>query len=256
MKILKTIEEFKKYRSGLRENIGFVPTMGALHAGHISLCQQSLNDNPHTIVSIFVNPTQFNNESDLQNYPNTFEADIEKLKNIGIDCLFNPTFDDLYPDNYRYKLTENELSKILCGATRPGHFDGVLTVVMKLLNLVQANKAYFGEKDYQQLKLIQGMVKAFFVPTEIVPMPIVREQSGLAMSSRNLRLSDDEFKKASSLNVILKNTYSLNEAKQLIKNLGFEIDYLEEHFNRRFLAAQIGGVRLIDNVDRPQGAQQ
>lgn len=201
MEIFCHLPTWKKQRQEDRKanlSLGFVPTMGALHQGHLSLVEKALEENDKTLVSLFVNPTQFDNQSDLEAYPNLVEEDMDKLKMAGVQYVLLPDFDMIYPDKYRYQVSENEESKLLCGAHRPGHFDGVLTVVMKLLNIAQAERAYFGEKDFQQLRLIQGMAEAFFMDTEIIACPLVREDDGLAMSSRNLRLTASERKKALS----------------------------------------------------------
>ena len=234
--------------SGSLSKIGFVPTMGALHEGHASLLKKAREENQLIILSVFVNPTQFNNPNDLTGYPKTFEHDLSMARKEKVDVLFFPKYEDIYADNYRFKLTENEFSKKLCGAHRPGHFDGVLTVVLKLLMLTKANKAYFGEKDYQQLKLVQDMAKALFVETKIIGCPTFREHSGLAMSSRNLRLSPQALEKASLIYKTIKNN-SANEAFEKLKSAGFDVDYVEEHFGRRFVAASLEGIRLIDNVE-------
>lgn len=197
IEVITDIQQWIKIRENLKshgQKIGFVPTMGALHEGHLSLIKKSLKETTVTLVSLFINPTQFDNPNDLKNYPQKLERDIDLLKSITQDSptlhyVLIPTSEQMYPDQYHYKVTENQLSQQLCGAHRPGHFDGVLTVVLKLLNLAGAEKAYFGEKDYQQYLLIKNMVEAFFIPTEIIPCPTIREKSGLAMSSRNLRLS-------------------------------------------------------------------
>lgn len=249
MKIVRRIDELQRLRAGLgEESIGFVPTMGALHAGHRSLVERSVRENKITFASIFVNPTQFNDPKDFDKYPNTWDLDVKLLESIGTSYLFAPLFTDVYPDGYRYSVDENQLSKLLCGAHRPGHFEGVLTVVMRLLNLVRPTRAYFGEKDYQQLKLIEGMVHAFFMPTEIVACPIVREHDGLAMSSRNLRLSASERERAPVFYKVLNSRRSLVEMREELQKNGFQVDYLEELEGRRFGAVQLGEVRLIDNV--------
>lgn len=251
-KIIKTIDEWQNVindKNFEKKSLGFVPTMGALHDGHISLVKKSISENDLTAVSIFVNPTQFNDKSDLEKYPRNFEKDIELLGENGTDFVFSPDFETLYPDNYKYKVWENDFSKTLCGASRPGHFDGVLTVVMKLLNIIQAEKAYFGEKDYQQLKLIDGMAKAFFMKTEIIGCPIVREKNGLAMSSRNKRLNEEQLKIAPKFYEILNSRYGNDEIKKQLTNAGFKVDYIETFENRRFGAVYLGEIRLIDNVE-------
>lgn len=250
MKIFNSIQDWLKERATLKESsIGFVPTMGALHEGHLSLVRRSAKDNKVTLVSIFVNPTQFNNPEDLAKYPSQVDKDVEMLKNAGADYVILPTFEQLYPDNYRYKVTENDRAKILCGKARPGHFDGVLTVVMKLLNLSGASKAYFGEKDYQQLELIRHMTEAFFLPMEIIGMPIVREKDGLAMSSRNMRLTPKQRKIAPQLYEILQMKQPIDLTKNQLEQSGFKVDYLEDHDHRRFAAVFLSDVRLIDNVE-------
>ena len=169
-------------RAGL--TLGFVPTMGALHEGHLSLVRRSREENDLTLVSIFVNPTQFDDPADLAKYPRTLETDLATLETEGADFVFRPREPDLYADNYRYRVTESGLSTVMEGAYRPGHFDGVLTVVFKLLQIISAERAYFGEKDWQQLTLVRGMVEAFFLSTTIVACATVRETDGLAVSSR------------------------------------------------------------------------
>ncbi len=249
MNRLETATALQAYRKQLSCSVGFVPTMGALHPGHLSLIEASMAQNEVTLVSIFVNPTQFDQAADLEKYPNTLEQDLQHLEDLGVDAVFLPTFENMYPDQYAYQVTEHQLSKRFCGAHRPGHFDGVLSVVMKLLNLVNANRAYFGEKDYQQLTLIQGMVEAFFMDTEIVPCPIVREADGLAMSSRNLRLNLIQRKLAPMLYQALTDKDSdIEEKKRWLTSKGFAVDYLEVMNDRLLAAATLGEIRLIDNV--------
>ncbi len=250
-KVINEIEKWKELRASgefKSKTIGFVPTMGALHAGHKSLIDRSVTENNITVVSVFVNPTQFNDKSDLTNYPKTFDEDLEMISNAGADYLLFPEYDSIYPDNYAYKVTEDDFSKLLCGASRPGHFDGVLTVVMKLFNIVDADRAYFGEKDYQQLKLIEGMAKAFFMKTEIIACPTIRDYDGLALSSRNTRLAPTERELAKLFPQILKQNISVNEAKQKLEAAGIKVDYITDINNRRYGAVFIGNVRLIDNV--------
>ncbi len=250
MKIFKVVGEWREFKRSFPEKtVGFVPTMGALHDAHLSLVKRAKSECDITVVSIYVNPTQFNNVDDLKNYPTPIEEDLEKLRSCGVDFVFLPQYETLYADNYRYKVSENDLSNILCGAHRPGHFDGVLTVVMKLLNIVQPTKAYFGKKDYQQLLLIQDMVKSFFLDVEIVPCEILRESDGLAMSSRNRLLTDEHRKLAPTLNYAIKNGSDLEQISEELTKHGFSVDYIEEHFGRRFVAASLGNVRLIDNVE-------
>lgn len=250
----KVIKELNKWK-GLRSNkifnkktVGLVPTMGALHQGHIALIKKSLNENDITVVTIFVNPTQFNNKEDLKKYPNTIKDDLKILNKLKVDFMLNPTKAEIYPDNYDYKVVESNFSKILCGKFRPGHFDGVLTVVLKLLNLVKPNRAYFGEKDYQQFKLIEGMVNAFFIDTKIVSHPTVRTKEGLALSSRNLRLSEAKKIRAIKFPKTLASSLSNDKIKSQLRKKGFKVEYVEQINNRRFGAVYLGKVRLIDNV--------
>ncbi|MFA5806107.1 MAG: pantoate--beta-alanine ligase [Melioribacteraceae bacterium] len=250
-KIIKIISEWKQLKKSyeLKEKkIGLVPTMGALHSGHISLIETCINENDISVVSIFVNPTQFNDPKDLERYPRTFENDLKLLRDLNVDYLFCPDYSEIYTDNFKYKVCENDLSQILCGKFRPGHFEGVLTVVMKLLNIIRPDKAYFGEKDYQQYLLIDGMCKSFFLDVEIVPCPIIREADGLALSSRNALLTSDEKFFAQNFPWLLKSEKSCEMIKSELDELGFKVDYIEEIGNRRFGAVHVGKVRLIDNV--------
>ncbi len=250
MKIFKRISNWQNERKHILDDktIGFVPTMGALHEGHFSLIKRSIEENDFTIVSIYVNPTQFNNKDDFENYPNTFDQDIEALENLKVDYCIFPSFDQIYRDKYKYKISENDLSSKLCGAHRPGHFDGVLTIVMKLLNIAKADKAYFGEKDYQQYLLIKGMADAFFMDTEIISLPTIRTNNGLAISSRNKRLTEKELQKALEFPKLLKSNFNDEEIKEKLTAQGFIVDYIETIDKRRFGAVHLGKVRLIDNV--------
>ncbi len=251
VKIIKHIPEFLSLRDSANYadvSVGFVPTMGALHEGHLSLIRKSKEENDVTVVSIFVNPTQFNDKSDFENYPITIDDDIEKLNNENVDFLLLPNYKEIYSDNYKHTISENDFSQQLCGANRPGHFDGVLTVVMKLLNIVNADVAYFGEKDYQQYLLIKGMTEAFFINTEIVTVKTVREKDGLALSSRNIRLTSSEREKAALFPQLLKSAMTCLEIETELNANGFKVDYITEIDERRFGAVHLGNVRLIDNV--------
>lgn len=247
-KVIERPQDLIEYRMRY-SSIGFVPTMGALHEGHASLMKKASSENELTIASVFVNPTQFNNATDLEKYPKTFEADLKTCSENGVDILFFPQFKDIYPDDYRFKVTENDFSKKLCGAHRPGHFDGVLTVVLKLLQITGCHKAYFGLKDYQQYKLISDMAKGLFLSTEIVGLPTVREASGLAMSSRNMRLSAEGKDKASLIYKTITQKISPAQAQEVLTANGFTVDYLEDIAERRYVAASLEGIRLIDNVE-------
>lgn len=245
------VERLNQARVGF--TLGFVPTMGALHEGHRSLVRRSRAENDRTLVSIFVNPTQFDDPADLAQYPRTVEADLATLKDEGTDFVLLPRRSDLYPDGFRYQVTETEQSMELEGAHRPGHFNGVLTVVLKLLLIASAHRAYFGEKDWQQLTLVRGMVSAFFVSTRIVACPIVREPDGLALSSRNRKLSDPHRQQAPLFYRVLSSAPTADAARHHLLEAGFAVDYVEDRQGRRLGAVRLGGVRLIDNV--PVGGQ-
>lgn len=248
MRVFTSIQDWREFRRTLNGRIGFVPTMGALHEGHGSLLRQARAENDFVVLSVYVNPTQFNDPKDLEKYPRTLDSDVELATRAGVDFVIAPTYAQMYPDGYRYRVTENEFSRELCGAHRPGHFDGVLTVVMKLLNFVAPTRAYFGEKDFQQLTLIRGMVEAFFLPCEIVACPTVRETDGLAMSSRNVNLSTDERLRAVAFPAALREEATAAAARSRLEREGFDVDYVEDRDARRYGAVRIGGVRLIDNV--------
>lgn len=195
MKIVKTSKELVELLSSLKQSgnkIGFVPTMGALHAGHISLLEIALKENEVVICSIFVNPTQFNDPKDLEKYPRPVEKDTELLEKAGCSILFLPEVEDIYGDNTPWTHTFGELENIWEGAMRPGHFKGVGQVVYKLFNIVKPDNAYFGQKDFQQTLIIKRLIQDFKLPIELHICPIIREKNGLAMSSRNIRLNDAE----------------------------------------------------------------
>lgn len=247
--IIKTTQDLIQWRKSIHNrSVGFVPTMGALHEGHLSLLKKSRAENEISVLSIFVNPTQFNQAQDLAKYPRTWEADLKLATDAGTDVVFFPTFEEIYPDNYNFSVTENDFSHMLCGASRSGHFQGVLTVVLKLINLVQPNRVYMGEKDHQQLQLIKNMVAALFLNTEIIGCPTIRNNEGLALSSRNARLTDEERKNSSLIYKTITTAKSAQDARLALENAGFKIDYLVDVENRRYVAAFVGEVRLIDNV--------
>lgn len=235
-------------RAGL--TLGFVPTMGALHEGHRSLVQRSRRENDRTLVSIFVNPAQFEDPADLARYPRTLDDDLAALRAESADFLLLPRVEDVYADGYRYRVIEIERSMELEGAHRPGHFDGVLTVVLKLLQIAQAERAYFGEKDWQQLTLVQGMAKALLLPTAIVGCPTVREADGLALSSRNVQLSAADRARAPRFYRALVGAATADDAAHELRSAGFDVDYIADREGRRMGAVRLGGVRLIDNVPR------
>ena len=215
MKIIKKIAEMQKIANDLRQqgkSIGFVPTMGYLHEGHLSLMKCARKENDVVVISIFVNPTQFVPGEDYERYPRDEEGDIKKAKEVGVDIVFIPDVKDMYPDGYSTYVEEKVLSAGLCGARRPGHFKGVTTIVAKLFNIVKPHRAYFGKKDYQQLRVIERMARDLNFDIEIIGCPIVREPDGLAMSSRNVYLSQEERKSALCL------YKSLLLAQNMIKN--------------------------------------
>lgn len=228
-------------------SVGFVPTMGGLHAGHVALLERARAENDRVVLSIFVNPTQFNDPADLEKYPRTPEADLALARPLA-DAVILPSEGQLYPGGYRCRVTETDLARRWEGAHRPGHFDGVLTVVLKLLNLVQPSRAYFGEKDWQQLLLVRRMAEDFFLPCDIVGCPTVREVDGLARSTRNRRLSAEGRQRAAEFPRALRLARTASDAIVTLKTLGFEVDYVEDHEGRRLGAVRLEGVRLIDNV--------
>lgn len=250
MKLFTSITDWQNHRISLKEGpLGFVPTMGALHEGHLSLVKASKQKDAITVVSVFINPTQFDDKTDFEKYPVDSSSDLQQLERAGVDVVLFPDQEQIYRDAYRFKVTESDFSRKLCGAHRPGHFDGVLTVVMRLLNLVRPDNAYFGEKDYQQLQLIRDMVSAFFIPVNIIACETMREADGLAMSSRNQHLDTTERAKAAVLFAALKHSSSAAEARQKLAGKGFDVDYVEDIANRRLAAARLGSTRLIDNVE-------
>lgn len=280
MVLVKTIEELQEFLEEFRGNgnVGFVPTMGALHPGHLSLVTKAAIENPVVVVSIFVNPTQFNDPNDLKRYPRNLEADLKLLGPTGCDLVFAPEPDEIYPeadpDSYRENFDFGDLEKVMEGKHRPGHFKGVAQVVSKLFKMVNPDKAYFGLKDFQQLAIIQKMVNMLEMPVEIVPCPIVREESGLAMSSRNELLSAEERENAALIFKTLLRAKNLagkisvreleNQVIDIInKNPFLNVEYFEivdsenlqpvkswEEKNKKIgcIAVFCGKVRLIDNI--------
>ena len=229
-------------------SVGFVPTMGALHRGHASLVERCRGENHVVVVSIFVNPSQFNDPKDLDRYPRTLDKDLELLESAGADEVIVPAVSELYPNGYRLRVEPDGGHAVMEAAFRPGFLQGAMTVVLKLLNLVRADCAYFGEKDYQQLKAVTELAQEFFLPTRIVPCPTVREASGLALSSRNMLLSQEARERAAYLFRALTTAADPAEARAMLGAHGFAVDYVEERWGRRLAAAFLDGVRLIDNV--------
>ena len=227
--------------------VGFVPTMGALHAGHRALLERARAENDRVVLSIFVNPTQFDDPADLTRYPRNLPADLALADGLA-DYVLAPAAAELYPDDYRYRVSEYILSGRWEGEHRAGHFEGVLTVVLKLLNLVRSDRAYFGEKDWQQLQLVRGMAQALFLPVEIVPCQTVREPDGLALSSRNRRLSAAGRTQAAAFPRILREAANAGVAAAALRSAGFDVDYVDDADGIRLGAVRVEGVRLIDNV--------
>lgn len=242
------IPSFLDLRKTLQgKNIGFVPTMGNLHEGHLNLCRRAKSENEIVVASIFVNATQFNDAQDFDLYPRTLEQDKMLLESVGVDILFLPNHETLYPDNYEVQVTETSISTLLEGACRPGHFTGMLTVILKLLNIVAPTRAYFGKKDYQQYLLIDKMVRALFLPIDIIPCETVRSEDGLALSSRNTRLSSEQREKAVLFAKILKDGKNPEKISEALRAFGITVDYVSDTWGRRLAAVSIDGIRLIDN---------
>jgi pantoate--beta-alanine ligase len=241
MKVITKISDLQGELSHAREqgkSIGLVPTMGALHEGHAALVKQSVGDNDVTVVSDFVNPTQFNNQEDLRLYPRTLDADVALLEHIGADIVFAPPVEEMYPEPDTRQFDFGPLGEVMEGAFRPGHFNGVAQIVSKLLITVEPDKAYFGEKDFQQMVIIKEMVRQLALPVEIAGVPIVREESGLALSSRNARLSDEERARAAGIYRTLRRSLSFYPEKtpaeatrfvtETINNIdGLHVEYYE-----------------------------
>ena len=276
MNIFYTQDELKSFLQlkAKDKSVGFVPTMGALHEGHLSLIRTSKTDTDLTVCSIFVNPTQFNESADFENYPVTIDADIELLESVNCDILYLPkNAEDVYKNEVPFSIETGVLSEVMEGKNRPGHFDGVMRVVKLLLEIVEPDKAYFGLKDFQQYAIIKNMVKQLDMKVDVVGCPIVREKSGLAMSSRNALLSEEDKKKALIIYQTLKDLQDKVQIgdvtqwvekglEQLQKNTTPEyltiaesetllpVSQLEkEKKYRAFAVARIGGVRLIDNIE-------
>jgi len=267
------LRAFLEQKKSLGKSVGFVPTMGALHDGHLALIKESGNENDITVCSIYVNPTQFNNASDLDKYPRTIERDIEMLKSVGCSILFNPSNEEIYPERSIIRFDFGPLEHILEGEFRPGHFSGVAKVVSKLLNIVQPDIAYFGQKDFQQFKVVECLVSELKFNVQLRCVPIQREKDGLAMSSRNMRLNSEQRKNAVvfyealqlakyqlkegvSMSAIRVETKKYCELKE-----GVRLEYIELADTSNFvlqesvttnkillIAGYVGEVRLIDNL--------
>jgi pantoate--beta-alanine ligase len=249
MNILTDINEWQALRKQLsNKTIGFIPTMGNLHDGHLSLCERSKAENEITVVSVYVNATQFNQAEDFEKYPRTLAQDQRLLLDKKVDYLLVPESKAMYPDNYEVQVTETNITSELEGEFRPGHFNGMLTIVLKLLNLVQPTRAYFGEKDFQQLLLIKKMAQSLFLPTEIIACETVRAEDGLALSSRNSRLTSEQRIFSQKFPQLLQSALSIDEIKHELEKLTFKVDYIAEKWQRRLGAVWIDNIRLIDNI--------
>ena len=278
MNILRTKEAVKSFRQNLPKDqitIGFVPTMGALHKGHLELVKIAKDSANVVVVSIFVNPTQFNNLNDFSNYPKTLDKDLEMLRNIEVDCVFVPDSQEIYPNQPKLKIDFGDLERVLEGSFRPGHFNGVGIVVSKLLNIVKPHKAFFGQKDLQQVAVIKRLVEDLSFDVEITVVPTVREEDGLALSSRNLRLGkEDRLKSRILFKALTFSKAELLAGRQwldirkdinmmFVEQEGVDLEYFElVHSNEMKIlnglvseipisictAAYVGGVRLIDNI--------
>lgn len=277
MKVFKTVGLLQKKLMSIDKNrsIGFVPTMGALHKGHLSIVKKAKKENELVVVSVFVNPTQFDKADDLKSYPVTVDNDLKLLKEIHCDIVFIPSVEDVYPENVQSSNFDFDgLDKVMEGAFRDGHFDGVGTVVKRLFEIVEPTRAYFGEKDFQQLQVIKKMVEKDNIAVQIVPCEIFRENDGLAMSSRNTRLSEEQREEAPLIHQTLLNVKKLfserdiKYLKKMVEDIFKSNDILElEYFEiantstllstnnklpninyRAFIAVFAGKVRLIDNI--------
>ena len=274
--ILRTVADLSaavRWWKAAGDVVGVVPTMGALHDGHLSLVRAAKADCARVVVTIFVNPMQFNNPEDLKKYPRSLEADAVLLKAVGVDVIFAPEPDEVYPDGFATTVTVTGVSQPLEGALRPGHFEGVATVVAKLLGMTMADRGYFGQKDWQQLQVVQKLVRDLNVPVVIVGCETIREADGLAMSSRNARLDAAAREKAPVLYAALTRAVAdiraggtdrmaIREAAEAVRAAGFErVEYIELRDagtlmpsddpgrpRRMLAAAWLGGVRLIDNI--------
>ncbi len=277
MKIFKTVELLQTGLSMIDQNmsLGFVPTMGALHQGHLSIVKKAKKENDFIVVSIFINPTQFDKADDLKAYPKTIDNDLGLLKDVHCDFVFIPDVEDIYPENVKSSNFDfDDLDKVMEGAFRDGHFDGVGTVVKRLFEIIEPTKAYFGEKDFQQLQIIKKMVEKDHMAVQIVPCEIYREKDGLAMSSRNTRLSEEQRKEAPLIQQTLlkcKSIYAerkISNIKKMVEDTFKDNDILDlEYFEiadvqtllstndklpnikyRAFIAVFAGKIRLIDNI--------
>jgi pantoate--beta-alanine ligase len=248
VKTLRTVDELREARDALEGTVGLVPTMGSFHEGHLALCRAARAENDVVVASLFVNPAQFEEEGDLAAYPRDEARDAELAEKAGVDVLFAPSADELYPPGFETWVDVERLGSMLEGRWRPGHFRGVATICLKLFNLVRPDRAYFGQKDAQQTAVVRRLVRDLNVPVEIRILPTVRDEDGLALSSRNARLTPEERHQALALPRALA-TQDPEQARQLLD--GLRVDYVEiADFEPKVLAAavRVGNTRLIDNV--------
>lgn len=227
MKLVSTIQELKTLLASARQEgkkIGLVPTMGALHRGHASLVERCVAENDLSVVSVFLNPTQFNDKVDLEKYPRTLEADCALMEEVGASIVFAPSVSEMYPEEDLRRFSYPGVDSVMEGAFRPGHFNGVCQIVSKLFYIVEPDRAYFGEKDFQQIAVIKAMVADLKLPVEIIPCPVIREESGLAMSSRNTLLSDEERQTAAQIYQVLKKSKLFAANHSLADTRSYVID--------------------------------
>ena len=275
MKVFTTVRELKEALKNLpRESVGMVPTMGALHEGHLSLVRRAKEECESVVVSVFVNPTQFNDKNDLRNYPRTPQKDARMLEMAGVDFVLMPSVEEIYPEPDTRVFDFGKVDKVMEGASRPGHFNGVAQVVSRLFEIVNPGKAFFGEKDFQQIAVVRAMVAQLSLPVKIVACPIVREQSGLALSSRNQLLDEEHLLAAPHIYAILKDAVSFSENRSVEEVLEFVRDRFDKepsldliYFSlvdslsmqdvknwdeassvQGCIAVQAGNIRLIDNI--------
>lgn len=251
MQVCKTLNEWREVSAHYQSSLGFVPTMGTLHAGHLALLERSKQENKHTVLSIFVNPTQFNKKEDYDFYPRQTAKDLQAAEAHGADIVLIPAEQEMYPDGNIMPITNHApIGTVMEGEYRPGHFDGMLTVIMKFLHIVNPTTIYFGEKDYQQYELVRLMVKNYFMACRVCCVDTVREPSGLALSSRLARLDNAGMEKAQAFAAVFhegKNN-PLDEIKQQLMQIPVNVEYIEKLNDRLYIAVDIDGVRLIDNV--------
>ncbi|MBQ0080427.1 MAG: pantoate--beta-alanine ligase [Alistipes sp.] len=275
MKVFTTVKELQKALKNVsRESVGMVPTMGALHEGHLSLVRRAKEECKTVVVSVFVNPTQFNDKNDLRNYPRTPQKDAQMLEEAGVDYVLMPSVEEIYPEPDTRVFDFGMVDKVMEGASRPGHFNGVAQVVSRLFDIVKPGKAFFGEKDFQQIAVVKAMVAQLSLPVEIVPCPIVREKSGLALSSRNQLLDQEHRQAAPHIYAILKDAVELSKESSVEDVCKFVSDRFQKESSldliyfslvdsltmqnvktwnesqsvQGCIAVQAGNIRLIDNI--------